>query len=86
MAKENVPNGLRTSGFFGKHPIIGLTMLFIGVLIFVLLAFNLVMNGPLIKWDLSVNEYIHNFALNSSAWVTEIMIASFSIGYWDLLF
>jgi len=61
MDKQKV-KGLRSSGLLGEKPIIGFVMFIIGNLIFLILAYNLIMNGPLIKFDLYVTEYFHNLA------------------------
>jgi undecaprenyl-diphosphatase len=80
MNKRNVSSGLRTSGLFGKRPIIGFMMFVIGSLIFIILAYNLVKQGPLIQWDLPVAESFHALALQSSPLVISIMIAGYYIG------
>jgi len=72
--------GFRTLGLFGKKPVIGLTMFVIGSLIFIILAYNLVYSGPLIKWDLPIAKSLHALALKSPAFVTDIMIAGYYIG------
>jgi undecaprenyl-diphosphatase len=80
MNDGNISDWLRSPGLFGKKPIIGFTMFVVGSLIFIALALNLVYNGPLIKWDLSVAESFHTFALNSSPLMTNIMVAGYYIG------
>ena len=80
MGARNVSDDLSTIGFFGKKPIIGLILFIIGILIFIVLAFNLVMNGPLLKWDLPIAEYFHTIALNSSSLMINFMLAGYYIG------
>jgi undecaprenyl-diphosphatase len=80
MAKGNGPNGLRSPGLLGKRPLIGYTIAVFGFLVFAILAYNLVMHGLLIQWDLPVAESFHALALNSSPLVINIMIASFYLG------
>ncbi len=80
MNERDNSSSLRSPGLLAKKPIIGFLMFFISLIIFAALAYNLANNGPLIKWDLSVNEYFHNFALNSSTLMTQIMVAGYYIG------
>lgn len=80
LSKKNIFSDLRTPGLFGKKPRIGVMMFVIGSLIFIALAFNLVNNGPLIKWDLSMAEGFHALALKSPVYVINIMIAGYYIG------
>ncbi len=77
---RNVLSNLCTPGLFGKKPIIGLTMFAIGSLIFIVLAFNLIKQGPLIKWDFSIAESLHALALKSPAFVINIMIIGYYVG------
>ena len=80
MDKMKVSTDLRSPGLFGRKPILGLIMFIIGSLIFVVLAFNLINNGPLIKWDLFISEYFYTLALNSSPLVIDIMIYGYYVG------
>jgi hypothetical protein len=47
---------------------------------FIILAYNLVKQGPLIQWDLPLAKSFHAFALNSPSLLTKIMIAGYYIG------
>lgn len=85
MDKRNIPRGLQSPGLLGRKPIIGLSMFIIGSLIFVILAYNVVNQGPLLKWDLPIAESFHNFALQSSSFVTNIMISGYYIGNWGVV-
>lgn len=85
MEDRHISKGLRSPGLFGKRPIIGITMFIIGSLIFITLAYNLVNNGPLIQWDLSLAKWFHTFALNSSPLLTNLMIAGYYVGNWGLI-
>lgn len=80
MDKRNASSGLRSTGVFGKKPIIGLIMFVVGALVFIILAYSLVMNGLLIKWDLPIAEGFHALALESPAFVIDIMIAGYYLG------
>lgn len=72
--------GLRTPGLLGRRPLIGIVMVLVGGLAFGALAFNLQTNGPLLQWDVPVDNSLHAQAEASSLYVREIMIASFYIG------
>lgn len=80
MKKVNTSKELRVSGLFGKNPIIGFWMFVIGGLTFFAMAYNLVKQGPLIKWDLFIAEWFHILALKSPAYVIDIMIAGYYAG------
>ncbi|MBS3083483.1 phosphatase PAP2 family protein [Candidatus Pacearchaeota archaeon] len=80
MENQGISRGLRSSGFLGKNPIIGLMMFIFGTLIFTIIAYNLVNQGSLIQWDLPLAKYFHALALNSSPLVINVMIAGYYIG------
>jgi undecaprenyl-diphosphatase len=80
MDKRNVSSGSHSTGLLGRKPIIGLIMFVLGILIFAVIAYNLVNNGPLIKWDFPLAQFFHNLALNTSPWIIDIMIAGYYIG------
>ena len=77
---RGVFHDIRSPEIFARHPLVGLTMCFIGSLIFGLLAYNLVTNGPLLAWDVPLAETLHATSLQSPEWVTAIMIAGYYIG------
>lgn len=80
MKNNNAPAGLRSPGLLGKKPLIGLLMFIFGSMIFVILAYNLVNNGPLMNADLPVTKAFYNLALNSPPLLTNVMIAGYYIG------
>jgi membrane-associated phospholipid phosphatase len=84
MAKRNFFSDLRSPGTLGKRPMIGFMMFLIGSMIFIILAYNLVEQGPLLRWDLPLAESFHALALKSPAYVTDIMIAGFYIAWQGL--
>jgi undecaprenyl-diphosphatase len=85
MEEKNSLNDLRSPGLLGKKPMIGLMMFVIGSFIFIILAYNLVHHGPLMKWDLPLAQSFHVLALNSPQFVTNIMITGFYIGKWGIV-
>lgn len=80
MNERRVFFDLRSPGLLGKRPIIGLMIFVIGSMIFIILAYNLIKQGPLIQWDLLLAESLHALALNSSAFVINIMIIGSYLG------
>lgn len=63
-----------------RRPIIGLIMFVVGILIFVLLAYNFVNQGPLIKYDIAIAESFHSLALRSSPLTINLMVAGYHMG------
>ncbi len=63
---ERSKGWLSSPDLLAKNPRIGWIMFIIGILVFTLLAINLVANGPLIKMDTSITNTLHNTALSIS--------------------
>ena len=84
MRNISIFTNLRSPGLLGKKPAIGLIMFIFGTLIFAIIAYNLVNNGPLIQWDLPIAEFFHSLALKSSPLVINIMIAGYYLGIWGV--
>jgi undecaprenyl-diphosphatase len=78
--KTNIFSNLRTIGLLGRKPLIGLVLFIIGSLFFAILAYNVVMKGPLTQWDVPIAESFHALALNSSPAIINIMIAGYYLG------
>jgi undecaprenyl-diphosphatase len=71
---------LRTPGYLGRHPLIGLVMILLGGALFSVVAINLLTNGPLIQIDVQVENALHQLALHSSPFVRDVMIFGFYVG------
>lgn len=80
MEDKGIFRNLQSPGLLGRKPIIGVMMFIIGSLIFAILAYNAMNQGPLLQWDLPVAESFHALALSSPQFVTDIMIASYYFG------
>lgn len=81
MNKHNdFSKGLRSPGLLGEKPLIGVMLFIFGSLIFAILAYNVVNNGPLLQWDVPLAESFHALALSSPAFVTCLMIVGYYIG------
>jgi membrane-associated phospholipid phosphatase len=65
---------------FAKHPWVGVAMFFFGSVVFGVLAYNLVNNGPLLRWDLPLARSLHTASLHSPEWVKALMIAGYYVG------
>ena len=74
------PGGLRSPGFLGKRPIIGLLIVLLGVVLFGLMAINWQTTGPLIQTDMRVAGDVHSVALQSSSFIRDVMIFGFYLG------
>lgn len=48
--------------------------------IFILLTWNVVNNGPLLRWDQPFANSLHQYALNSSRLEHSLMVISFYLG------
>ena len=66
MVNERPQGWLRSPDILAKKPIIGWIMFIVGILVFALLAINLVANGPLIAVDTSITNSLHDTALSIS--------------------
>jgi membrane-associated phospholipid phosphatase len=71
---------LRSPDLLAKQPLIGVMLFLLGSLIFGLLAYYVHQNGSLVQWDTAIGNRMHETALNSSAWIKNIMLAGFYIG------
>jgi undecaprenyl-diphosphatase len=65
---------------FAKHPRVGLGMFLVGSIVFGILAYNIVTNGPLLRWDLPWAKSLHTYGLHSPEWVQALMIAGYYVG------
>jgi undecaprenyl-diphosphatase len=71
---------LRSPDLLAKMPFIGIMMFLLGSLIFGLLAYYVHQNGSLVQWDITIGNRMHEIALNSPAWIKNIMFIGFYIG------
>jgi len=69
-----------TPWMFAKHPRVGLTMFVLGSLVFGILAYSLVHNGVLLRWDLPLARRLHSASLHSPRWFQLVMIAGYYVG------
>ena len=72
--------GLRAPGLFKKLPVIGLSMIVLGGLIFGGLSYNLLAHGPLVQVDISVYKELLSDARSAPPGVNEIMLFGFFLG------
>jgi membrane-associated phospholipid phosphatase len=73
------------SGLLAKWPVIGLLMFVLGLLMFGGLTYNLVTQGPLLKWDVSLANTLPAIGLRSPSFVKVIMQAGYYIGNLGLM-
>ncbi len=78
--RKNDLTGLRSPGLLAKWPIIGISMVIFGSLIFGGMVFNLYAHGPLLAWDTMIANTLPAIGLKSPPFVKTIMDAGFYIG------
>ncbi len=74
------PADRRQDGFLARWPGVGLGLLLLGGLIFGMLAFSVRTNGPLLAWDLPIDQAIHAQAIHAPWFSVDAMRYSGSIG------
>ncbi len=72
--------GCRPEIYLGCYPVIGYTLALIGLIVFGLLAFNVIDHGPLLRWDVPIDQSLHQMALHDSWLVVHIMIGASFMG------
>ena len=65
LLSRNTLEGLHSAGLFAKWPMIGLTMFFVGSLIFGVLAYQLRTNDPLLQWDMTIAKTFRAVQINA---------------------
>src|ERR1043165_1980758 len=71
---------LRTPGWLGRLPILGLMMILIGSLVFGAMAYNVETKGPLLQWDAPLTNQFHNEAIHTPPRILELLIFGFFVG------
>jgi undecaprenyl-diphosphatase len=74
-ASPPVPDGL-----LARFPVLGLVLLLLGGLIFGLLAVNVQTNGPLLAWDMPIDQAFHVYATHGSRLAFDAMRFSGALG------
>jgi membrane-associated phospholipid phosphatase len=69
---------------FARSPLIGLLLVAIGLLIFGLLALDVLAHGPLVPVDQSLISAIHTWARQCSPFVVSLMRRGSDMGYWGV--
>lgn len=77
---EDKKGWLSSPDLLAKKPQIGWMMFLIGLLVFGLMALNLVFSGPLLKVDVSLANALHTAALGTSAGMLNFIKSGFFIG------
>lgn len=54
--------------------------LLLSAIVFIVLTWNVIANGPLLRWDQPLAESLHQYALNSSELEHSLMVFSFYLG------
>ena len=78
---KNMYQDLRSPGFFARRPGVGLTMLVLGTLAFIALAYSVTMaNGPILKWDMAATKALHAQLKNIPPSLVEYVLFGFFAG------
>ncbi|MGE5461884.1 MAG: phosphatase PAP2 family protein [Syntrophothermus sp.] len=72
--------GLRVPGLFQRQPIGGLTLILLSSLFFAILAYNILVQGPLMNLDLNVYKGLLARARTASPLVNDLMLFGFFVG------
>jgi undecaprenyl-diphosphatase len=80
VVRRNVFQDLRSTGFFARWPLIGLTMFLLGTLVFGALAYEVKTNAAFVQWDIATAQTIHAYALNIPSALVEYLIFGFFVG------
>jgi undecaprenyl-diphosphatase len=65
--KRSIAARTNPEGFLARRPALGLGLLLLGGLIFGILAFNVLTNGPLLAWDFPISQALHARATHDSS-------------------
>jgi membrane-associated phospholipid phosphatase len=79
-ASKNISTGLRSPGLLAKWPMIGITMLIFGSLVFGALTINLYAKGPLLASDKTIANTLPAIGLKRPSYVKTIMDTGFYVG------
>lgn len=72
--------GLQSPDLLANHPLIGVVIFLLSVLVFGVLAYFVMQKGALVQWDKDIVNRMHETAVNSPAWLINIMAAATFIG------
>jgi len=72
--------GLRTPGFFGTRPLVGITLILLCSLSLVALGYGVLANGALVQLDMSVYQALLAQARGASPLVNDLMLFGFFVG------
>lgn len=79
--KENTSlQGLRVSGIFAKWPVIGISMFLLGSLLFGALAYGVMTNDALLRWDTTTAQAFNAEMQNVPSSLVEYIIFGFFVG------
>lgn len=82
--KDLLPD-LQAPGLLAKWPTIGIIMFAFGSLLFGALTYNLLAQGPLLKWDRELAYTLPAIGLRSPAYIKSIMNAGFFLGKYAIV-
>ena len=74
------PCDLRTPGWLGARPVVGVMLFLVGIIVFGVIAANVWTKGPLLQWDLPLNRQFHAQAVQEPSRIIEILVFGFFVG------
>jgi len=80
LAERSIPARPSPEGFLALCPALGLGLFLLGGLIFGILAYNVRTNGPLLAWDIPIDQSLHIYATHDSWLGFDAMRFSGSLG------
>jgi undecaprenyl-diphosphatase len=80
LTERSFPANPNPEGLLARRPALGLALFLLGGLIFTILAVSVRTNGPLLTWDLPIDQALHVFATHDSRLGFEAMRFSGTLG------
>lgn len=67
-------------GLFARQPVLGLGLAAAGGLVFAILAYNVVTHGPLLAWDMPIDQALHQRAVQLSPFLFTLVKIAGALG------
>lgn len=78
--RRNTLESLRSPGFLGKSPLIGLTLFLVGTIAFSVLAYTVKPDGALVQWDMTTAKALQAAAKSIPGSMVEYVLFGFFLG------
>lgn len=80
LNREGGHGTLRSPGLFARRPVLGITMMILGILAFGVLAYQITTGGPAVGWDRTAARVFHVESLNIPWSLIEYILFGFFVG------